>query len=42
MYYENVYCPECGCEEIELYDDGTCECLGCGTVWRMPCNEARV
>ena len=22
MYYENVYCPECGCEDVTMYDDG--------------------
>lgn len=33
MYYENVYCPECGCEDVTIYDDGTCECNGCGFVW---------
>lgn len=34
MYYENIYCPECGCEDVNLFEDGTCECLGCGFVWR--------
>ena len=34
MYYENVYCPECGCEDVTLYDDGSCECNGCGFVWQ--------
>ena len=34
MYYENVFCPECGCEDVNLYEDGTCECLGCGFIWR--------
>ena len=34
MYYENIYCPECGCEDVNMYEDGTCECLGCGFVWR--------
>lgn len=34
MYYDNVYCPECGCEEVNMYEDGTCECLGCGFIWR--------
>ncbi len=34
MYYENIYCPECGCEDVNLYEDGTCECLGCGFIWR--------
>ena len=27
-YY--VYCPECGCEDVIMYDDGKCECQGCG------------
>lgn len=34
MYYENIYCPECGCEDVNLYEDGTCECHGCGFMWR--------
>ncbi len=34
MYYENIYCPECGCEDVNMYEDGTYECLGCGFVWR--------
>ena len=29
----NVYCPECGCEDVTLYDDGYCECNGCGYQW---------
>ncbi len=33
MYYENVFCPECGCEDVTIYDDGTCECNGCDFVW---------
>lgn len=33
MYYENVYCPECGCEDVTMYDDGYCECNGCGYQW---------
>ena len=24
--------PECGCPEGVVYDDGTCECQGCGFV----------
>ncbi len=34
MYYDNVFCPECGCEDIVIYDNGTCECQGCGYVWK--------
>lgn len=34
MYYKNIYCPECGCEDVTLYDDGSCECNGCGYVWQ--------
>ena len=33
MYYENVYCPECGCEDVTMYDDGFCEYNGCGYQW---------
>ena len=28
----NLLCPECGCPEVVVYDDGTCECQGCGFV----------
>lgn len=35
MAYVNVFCVECGCEDIEIHKDGTCECLGCGFVWRL-------
>lgn len=28
----NLICPECGCTEVVVYDDGTAECLGCGFV----------
>ena len=30
---ENVCCPECGCEDVTMYDDGFCECNGCGFQW---------
>ena len=33
MYNEIICCPECGCEDVTLYDDGSCECNGCGFVW---------
>lgn len=29
---DNLLCPECGCPEVIVYDDGTCECQGCGFV----------
>lgn len=35
MYYEYIYCPECECEEVEVYDDGSCECQGCGYQWYL-------
>ncbi len=35
MNNEIMYCPECGCEEITIYDDGTCECQGCGFIWYL-------
>lgn len=28
--YESLICPECGCTEVVVNDDGTAECLGCG------------
>ena len=28
----NLFCPECGCQEVVAYDDGTCVCQGCGFV----------
>ncbi len=34
MYDDIIYCPECGCEDVTLYDDGYCECNGCGFEWR--------
>lgn len=30
----NVFCEECGCPDVAIYDDGTCECNGCGFTWR--------
>ena len=27
-----LLCPECGCPEVVVYDDVTCECQGCGFV----------
>lgn len=33
MYYENVFCHECGCEDVTMYDDGLCECNGCEYQW---------
>ena len=29
---DGLICPECGCPEVIVYDDGTCECQGCGYV----------
>lgn len=29
---DGLLCPECGCPEVVIYDDGTCECQGCGFV----------
>ena len=28
-----VYSPECGCKEVTCFNNGTCECQGCGFVW---------
>lgn len=33
MNNEEVYCPECGCDEVTIYDDGYCQCNGCGYEW---------
>lgn len=33
MFYDNVFCPECGCEDATMYDDGYCDCNGCGFQW---------
>ncbi len=30
--YANLVCPECGCTEVAVLDDGTAECLGCGFI----------
>lgn len=27
---EIIYCPECGYEEVDVFDDDSCECLRCG------------
>ena len=29
MNDEEVYCPEC----VTIYDDGYCQCNGCGYEW---------
>lgn len=28
----DLLCPECGCPEVVVYDDGTCVCQGCEFV----------
>lgn len=28
----NLICPECGCPDFVVYDEGTAECMGCGFV----------
>jgi ribosomal protein L37AE/L43A len=33
MNDEEVYCPECGCDEVTIYGDGYCQCNGCGYEW---------
>jgi hypothetical protein len=33
MNDKEVYCPECGCDEVTIYDDGYCQCNGCGYEW---------
>ena len=33
MNDEEVYCPECVCDEVTIYDDGYCQCNGCGYEW---------
>lgn len=29
---DGLLCSECGCPDVVVYDDGTCECQGCGFV----------
>ena len=33
-YRQKLFCEECGCPEVIVFDDGTCECQGCGYTWR--------
>lgn len=33
MNDEEVYCLECGCDVVTIYDDGYCQCNGCGYEW---------
>ena len=33
-YRQKPFCEECGCPDVIVYDDGTCECQGCGFTWR--------
>ena len=29
----HVFCEECGCPNVTIHNDGTCECNGCGFTW---------
>ena len=33
-YHQKPFCEECGCPDVIVFDDGTCECQGCGYTWR--------
>ena len=33
-YGHRTFCEECGCPDVTVYSDGTCECNGCGYTWR--------
>lgn len=33
-YSHKLFCEECGCPDVTVYSDGTCECNGCGYTWR--------
>jgi hypothetical protein len=33
-YGHQTFCEECGCPDVTVYSDGTCECNGCGYTWR--------
>ena len=33
-YRQKPFCEECGCPAVIVFDDGTCECQGCGFTWR--------
>ena len=33
-YRQKLFCEECGCPDVIVFDDGTCECQGCGYTWR--------
>lgn len=32
MSCRNLICPDCGCPDVIVYDDGTVVCIGCGLV----------
>lgn len=32
MEDDDLTCPECGCTDVVVDDDGTATCLGCGFV----------
>ena len=34
-YHQKLFCEECGCPDVIVYDDGTCECQGCDFTWRI-------
>lgn len=33
-YRQKPFCEECGCPDVIVFVDGTCECQGCGYTWR--------
>lgn len=34
LYGQQPFCEECGCPDVTVNPDGTCECNGCGFTWR--------
>ena len=38
---DGLLCPECGCPEVIVYEDGTCECQGCGFGGVLICTETK-
>ncbi len=31
----DLFCPECGCPYVTVYEDESLECQGCGFFWHM-------
>ena len=35
LFQEMGYEYECGYADVTVYNDGICECNGCGFIWRI-------